>query len=636
MPGRVLGPGQTPGTTLVETADGRVVPVADSTAQNLFGGAENPPNPYGAGASEPVADMGIGLMLGSPRAQPINSRTSSGTATDATRAPARAPRERPAGEAAGPIDPNTLPPVQGRSVQEDEARARAMGQVPFGVGGRGLAQWKDIAGNTVVFSDGTYGQALSSSGVLMPNGQVVDPWSHSADIIDVRASGAGGGRGSGAGAGRMTMERVQKAPISEDTMTSLNTASAAQDMLMSDAVKADANVPLVEGEGQRLLSEQQSRDAQELQLFTERARTEAAQRMADIDNMVSKVPQINPNQLFESMGPGQRIGALISVALGALYQTATGAANNNAMDIINQAIDRDIESQRANQANAREGVRDKMTLYQMAAQATDDELSRTLVAKQMALESVENRVRSMISSANSDRIRTNGEAMIAQIQVQKAQNRAELEQNQYQTTIQQMLPMGGGAGAGGGQRGPGGKSVAVDFTNTEGARFSREARAIESPDAPFDIVDRTRYEEIGQRDPEGMRAITNFTTMDQDYSRLLDIAGRHPNGTISQEDVGTARALAENVLNGWARIHPSGVLQDNEAARKMRALVADPTSFRVTDGTVATLRAGQDIMRRDATNRAGAYGVRLNHPYAREQAGNRAARGSQRLSPSRQ
>lgn len=57
--------------------------------------------------------------------------------------------------------------------------------------------------------------------------------------------------------------------------------------------------------------------------------------------------KIDPTRIYSNMNTGNRVMSAISVLLGGLSQGLTGAKSNPAMDVINNAIDRDIDAQKA-------------------------------------------------------------------------------------------------------------------------------------------------------------------------------------------------------------------------------------------------------------------------------------------------
>lgn len=79
--------------------------------------------------------------------------------------------------------------------------------------------------------------------------------------------------------------------------------------------------------------------------------------------------KIDPKRFWQDKSTGQKIGSVIAIALSgignALSASAGITASNGALDMINRAIDRDIQAQKENQANTR-------SLYNMNLQRLGD------------------------------------------------------------------------------------------------------------------------------------------------------------------------------------------------------------------------------------------------------------------------
>lgn len=88
---------------------------------------------------------------------------------------------------------------------------------------------------------------------------------------------------------------------------------------------------------------------QDLKLEQLRFDTQMRKLDAERENLIKDYSsgKIDANRVYNNMTTGNRVLAGISVLLGGLSQGLTGAKSNPAMDVINNAIDRDIDSQKA-------------------------------------------------------------------------------------------------------------------------------------------------------------------------------------------------------------------------------------------------------------------------------------------------
>lgn len=111
--------------------------------------------------------------------------------------------------------------------------------------------------------------------------------------------------------------------------------------MMDATAKADAAL-----EQQKILDE----SAKDLQLEQLRFDTRMNALNQEQQKLTADVQsaKIDPTRIYDNMTTGNRVLAGISILLGGLGQGLTGAKSNPAMDVINNAIDRDIDAQKAN------------------------------------------------------------------------------------------------------------------------------------------------------------------------------------------------------------------------------------------------------------------------------------------------
>lgn len=97
---------------------------------------------------------------------------------------------------------------------------------------------------------------------------------------------------------------------------------------------------------QARLYDEQAKDL-ELQQIAYRKQTEKLDsEISDLQKNIA-TQKIDPNRIWSNASTGNRVTAGISLLLGGLSQGLTGAKSNPAMDVINNAIDRDIDAQKA-------------------------------------------------------------------------------------------------------------------------------------------------------------------------------------------------------------------------------------------------------------------------------------------------
>lgn len=117
----------------------------------------------------------------------------------------------------------------------------------------------------------------------------------------------------------------------------------------------------------------QERQAQARQKAMEQAaaerEAEMQERISDFDSSVKAMSQasIDPDRFWSSRSTGQKVAGIISVALGGFLQGARGGSNPG-LDILNQAIDRDIKAQEFEFFSRKNQAEGKQTAFAMAMQ----------------------------------------------------------------------------------------------------------------------------------------------------------------------------------------------------------------------------------------------------------------------------
>lgn len=118
------------------------------------------------------------------------------------------------------------------------------------------------------------------------------------------------------------------------------------------------------------------------------------------------VKNFNPNRMFGNSG--KRIGFAIATALGALGAAFLKQSGNSALDIINDALDRDIDAQKTGIAGKRENISLMQQQYADFRQAGMDERAARLSAKANAWEGLSKYTETRLQSVQGDEARVSG------------------------------------------------------------------------------------------------------------------------------------------------------------------------------------------------------------------------------------
>lgn len=148
------------------------------------------------------------------------------------------------------------------------------------------------------------------------------------------------------------------------------------------------------------------------------------EKSAELDAEVDRVSQlkVDPNKFWADRSTGDKITLGISLFLGALGGARTGV--NQAVNIIDQAINRDIEAQQANILQQTRGVdRKRGLLSDMRLRFKDNEQARAAV-KMAYLQDAQMKVNEIAARYEAPEIRAKAAQMIGQLETQKEQLKA--------------------------------------------------------------------------------------------------------------------------------------------------------------------------------------------------------------------
>lgn len=116
-------------------------------------------------------------------------------------------------------------------------------------------------------------------------------------------------------------------------------------------------------------------------------------RIADFDRTAKQLAQekINPDRFWASRTTPQKIASFISIGLGGFLAGARGGSNMG-LDMVNDAINRDIAAQEANYKIRREGLEAQSTAFGMAMQKYQSVDAARAFARASAMDAVASEV----------------------------------------------------------------------------------------------------------------------------------------------------------------------------------------------------------------------------------------------------
>lgn len=148
--------------------------------------------------------------------------------------------------------------------------------------------------------------------------------------------------------------------------------------------------------------------------------SELAARQKDFDSTVSQLSQMrmDPDRFWASRSTAQKVSGLIGIALGGFLQGARGGSNPG-LDIINQAIDRDIDAQKFAYAATHDTASAKQTAFAIAMQKYQNEDAARAMARAAALDAVIAETAQVGALHKGTEVGNRADAAIAQLQIDK-------------------------------------------------------------------------------------------------------------------------------------------------------------------------------------------------------------------------
>jgi hypothetical protein len=165
---------------------------------------------------------------------------------------------------------------------------------------------------------------------------------------------------------------------------------------------------------------QQQREAQARQQAMEKAAAERdaemQDRIADFDTSTKALSQasMDPDRFWSSRSTGQKVASIISVAIGGFLQGAQGGPNPG-LDMLNQAIDRDMKAQEFEYFSRKNQAEGKQTAFAMAMQKYQNVDAAKSMARAASLDAMAGQVGQMRAMYAGTDAANRADATIAQL-----------------------------------------------------------------------------------------------------------------------------------------------------------------------------------------------------------------------------
>ncbi len=130
--------------------------------------------------------------------------------------------------------------------------------------------------------------------------------------------------------------------------------------------------------------------------------------------------KINPQHLYQTADTGQKIAMYLAVAIGGFLAPKMGG-KNPALDIINRAVENDIDAQKANLDNLREGVQAERTILGDLRQVYGDKAAAELALHGVTLDQIANDLDTKLAGVKDQRALARGLELSAKLHAEAAE-----------------------------------------------------------------------------------------------------------------------------------------------------------------------------------------------------------------------
>lgn len=137
--------------------------------------------------------------------------------------------------------------------------------------------------------------------------------------------------------------------------------------------------------------------------------------------------KVDPNRFVNNQNLMQKITMGLGIALGGVGAGATHTSND-ALEVVNQAINRDIDAQKNDQSN-------KMNLWKMNHESTKDQQAATLQTRNQLLETAKVKMDELMGTAPGPMALQRAAALKTQIEAEQVQNRMTIAQAKIKQEI---------------------------------------------------------------------------------------------------------------------------------------------------------------------------------------------------------
>jgi len=265
-----------------------------------------------------------------------------------------------------------------------------------------------------------------------------------------------------------------------------------------------------------------------------------------------KQSNINPNAIWENSSTGAKIGAGIGVALGALGAALTGG-QNQALAIIDKAIERDIESQKLNIDKSRGALGVQSGLVGQLREQFNDKRMADAAAYKIAYDEAENRLKQIVANSENPALQGRAQQLMGQIQQKRGVYEVQFAQQARSMAALSSLGAGGQIDAG-----------------------SLNALPKEMQDKVVRLGDNRYALAINESAAREMQS--TLPAMEQALDKINYLMKESEFEILPTNKKGALSAAASNLITDLKNMEKTGAL-DKGTIEIMDRLIGDPTAF---------------------------------------------------------
>ncbi len=204
------------------------------------------------------------------------------------------------------------------------------------------------------------------------------------------------------------------------------------DLMVADAQAAAASKKVEAAESEAFLKRQQEKQ--------EAVAAKSAEYQKQIDMKIADLQSqsIDSGRLWAESSTGNKILAGVSLALGALGAGLMKDGRNRAAEVIDKAIDRDIEVQKSNIAKKQQDVSSARGAYSEFLSATGSERIAELATRNLAIENVQKQLAAAQASNLPEVAKNNVQLLAADMQQKKLLNDAEINKITTKKSVEEV------------------------------------------------------------------------------------------------------------------------------------------------------------------------------------------------------